>query len=130
MLTSNFQIRKGATVPFLVVQITQSGLVPLFDGHGADGCGPEGKNPDAVDLTDVWSISFERVTCARFPQPASSQGEVEILDAAQGLIQYKWHPNDTLVADHYYGTFVVTFKDNRILRWPFQREALSIAVEE
>jgi hypothetical protein len=134
MLTTNFAIRVGATIPYLAVQITQSGIVPLFDG-GVDCCGPEGTNPDAVDLTEAKTITFEMVTCARFPQPASTQGTVEIIEddktgRTQGRVQYKWHPNDTLVAGQRYGTFVVTFNDNSVLRWPFQKEALSIAIED
>ena len=130
MFVSNFQIRKDANVPYLDVQITKDGSIPLRFVDQGQSC-PNATSIDLgniVDLTDVDNIVFSLKKCARTPVDASANGTVEILDAAKGIVRYKWALTDTAVTGLFYGTFVITFTDHSVYRWPRNLESLSIQI--
>jgi hypothetical protein len=130
MFVSNFQIRKDSNVPYLDVQITKDGSVPLRYVDQGQSC-PNATLIDLsniVDLTDVDSIEFKLKKCGRTPVDASTTGTVEILDAKTGMVRYKWAITDTAVVGLFYGTFVITFTDHSVYRWPKNLESLSIQI--
>lgn len=129
MSIANFQIRQGATVPFLDVAITKDGKLSLFPLAPKFSCAAESSDSNAVDLSDVQSVTFQMGKCSRNgPQWQTMYGRVEILNHKAGLVRYYWHPNDTVQQGCYYGTFIITFRNGYVYKFPLQVEALSIEV--
>lgn len=140
-MIANFYIGQNSTIPFLQVSLTKNGVVPLAQQAPSYECTSEEAktDPNLVDLTDAESVKFEMYKCGRTPLLVATQGEAEIVQGTVtegsitkvtnlGVVQYKWHPDDTSVPGLYYGRFIVTFKDGRNFVWPYQLESLSIEV--
>jgi len=131
MFVSNFQIRKDANVPYLDVQITKDGSIPLTNSNPSGFACPSATAIDlsnVVDLTNIDVIQFKLKKCDRVPVDASTNGAVEILDVAQGMVRYKWAVTDTAITGLFYGTFVLTFKDGNVFKWPRNLESLAIQI--
>ena len=126
-MISNFQIAQGASLPWLETYITKNGLVPMGMQAPDYGCADNKVDPNWLDLNaEVQSVAFELWKCGRVPQQVGLSGQAEKVD--RYLVRYKFHPFDTAQKGCYYGRFVITMKDNTILKWPYQLEALSIEV--
>jgi hypothetical protein len=119
-------IPRGATQPSLRVTITPDGRVPTQMPAQTFGC--QKTASQGIDLTDA-SVKFEMYnSCQRSQPQLATLGQVVIVDAPTGVVEYHWHPSDTSIQGCYYGRFVVTFADNTIAKWPYQLEALMIEV--
>ncbi len=127
-MISNFQIKQGASVPYLEVQVTKDGMVSMYTQAPVFGCTKDGDNPNAVDLTNVVAVKMRMYKCGRTPVEVGLSGQAVIADAAKGIVQYRWHPLDTSVPGHYYCVFEFTFSDNSLFKWPYQNESLTIEV--
>jgi len=131
MFVSNFQIRVGSTVPYLEVQITKDGTIPrnvsIDQGYSCEDSNNVNQ-ANVLDLTDAYKVEFELKKCGREPIEASVNGEVEIVDEENGIVRYKWASTDTAEKGLFYGTFVITFDDNGVYRWPMNLESLAIEI--
>lgn len=150
-MIENFRIVSGSTVPFLDVQITKDGIVPLAaQAPSFDSCegGKQTLDPNVLNLCDpdnpVASVAFQMFKCGRTPTLIASQGVASVLQEKvvegagtdsevtnfinYGMVRYEWHPDDTSVKGLYYGRFVLTFDDGRNFIWPYQLESLTIGV--
>lgn len=129
-MVSNFQLAQLASLPWLEVQITRDGRVGLYLQAPSDACVEEGTDPNILDLEAInaQSVTFLFWKCGRVPQQVSLQGTAEFGNKKLGEVRYKWHPNDVGIQGIYYGQFEITMDDNSKLRWPFQKEALTIEV--
>lgn len=133
-MIGNFVVRAGSTVPWLEVGITKDGVIPLNDNSkpvSNDPNCPNDLNP-FVDLTGA-TIQFQMVKCGRVPTAVSLTGTAESFklgdqDKFASQARFKWGVNDTMTPGLYYGTFVITFEDNSVLKWPLQSEALCIEI--
>lgn len=122
-----FLIRVGATAPFLQVKITQEGLVDLSFNPPAVGCQSQSYGTP-VDLTNA-TVRARMFRCGRPPAPeVALLGTTEVVDAVNGIVQYKWASGDTLTAGSYYMSFEVVFLDNSKLIWPYMLEMFPIEV--
>ena len=94
MATPSWYIREGDTRPPLRAQI-KIGSVPL----------------DLTDATVVWKMR-------KVPGSVTIEGDVTILDAEKGQIEYVPEAGVTDEAGTYRGVFVVTFTDNTVATVP------------
>lgn len=123
---SQFQIPRGATVPYLDIQITEDGRIVQPGVNDLYGCADQkGKG---VPLPFGTVIKPHMYKCGRTPTEVALQGTVEILDADNGIVRYKWHPNDLQCACYHYFQFWITFPDGSLLKFPFLLETLVIEV--
>lgn len=132
-MIGNFLIRRGSTLPWLDVQITQDGFTDLnLSANAPKGCAtaPCGDKDNLVDLTGA-QVSFELYTCGRTPMLVSTLGTTEIVDETCGTVRFKWAGGD-LPAPYclFYGVFVVKMIDGTVLRWPYAKEQLAIEVRD
>lgn len=65
-------------------------------------------NGGALDLTSA-TVMF-RMRHQMQPTIVVAAGAV-VLDAANGIVEYRWAPTDSAIAGYYNGEFVVTFAD-------------------
>lgn len=124
-MITNFSIQKDSTVPFLRVSITKDGKVPLYQVKKA--CEKETIDPNAVDLTGA-TLSVEIIKCGRPSVKITPLGVAEVVDAKNGIVEYKWNAADTSLAGIYYVTFIVNWGNGVVYRWPTMRESLSVEV--
>jgi len=134
-MIGNFAIVQNASIPWLEVNLTKNGILPMQFQAPSFGCSDKTLDPNWVDLTDAENVIFEMYKCGRTPLKIGLSGQAEIVDLGgdlgkkTGLVRYKWHPNDTSVQGCYYGRFVVTFKDGTIFKWPYALESMTIEVK-
>lgn len=124
-MITNFTIQKSSTVPFLRVSVTKDGKVPLYQLKKV--CEKETIDENAVDLTGA-TVTVELFKCGRPIVKITPLGTVEVVDAKNGIIEYKWNEADTSLAGIYYVTFVINWGSGVVYRWPTMRESLSVEV--
>ncbi|MGZ3772973.1 MAG: BppU family phage baseplate upper protein [Pseudobdellovibrionaceae bacterium] len=120
-MISNFQIKAKSTLPHLEVQITKDGRIEMSEPSQC--CNGDVALSNVVDLTGT-TVKFQMRKCGRTPQDVKLTGAAEIVDAVNGVVQYKWDVNDTYFEGLYTGQFEITFQDNTILVWPYQQDLI------
>lgn len=107
-LIEMFDIVKDATRPFLQATVT--------DGSGT-----------AVDLTGATAVFDMRDEAGTLKVTAAS---VDIFDATNGKLRYKWAAADTDTVGKFEAEFTVTFDDASILKFPTGPEPITVSVRE
>lgn len=130
-MLSLFQIRQGATAPFLEVVLTQRGEVSMSSSPPAIGCGSANQGTfDPINLTEATEVKARMWKCGRIKAEKALLGVTEVVDATNGVVRYKWALSDTDTAGGYYFAFEVTFSDGSKLIWPYVAELFPIEITE
>ena len=136
-MISNFQLQQCSSLPWLELQITTDGRLSLYQQASSQGCAQNTTDPNALDLSDLWSVHFLMFKAGRTRMPVGLSGSACVvvdpergITAKDGIVRYRWSQVDTSVPGLYYGQFVLTFKDQTVLKWPYQIESLAIEVME
>jgi hypothetical protein len=94
----------------------------------AQACASGSVDPNAVDLSNVWNMSFTLYKPGRFPTQVRTYGTIVVTDKTNGVVQYQWSPLDNQCYGLFYGQFTFNFRDGTILKFPQQMESLAIEV--
>jgi hypothetical protein len=121
-----FQIRKGATAPWLEVVLTQSGR-PIPWEQPSFPCPPNVKEAP-IDLTGM-TVKAKMYGCGRTQPEHVVFGITSVKDAVNGVIIHKWDPEDTADVGYFMMSFEVSDSNTgAILMWPYLREQFMIEV--
>lgn len=91
-----FDVKQGSTRPYLRMTLEENGV--------------------AVNLTGITSVVFRmRITGATAYKVNAA---AVVVDALNGVVEYRWMAANTDTAGTYNGEFVVTFADASVGIWP------------
>ena len=128
-MIGEFQIRQGYTAPWLEIVITKSGY-PIRPSDTMNPCvkAATQNSEEPIDLTDK-IVTPKMWKCGRTPLEKALAGSLEITDAVNGVVVYKWAPSDTdTVGFFMFGVEVYDPDTGSRLLWPYLKEQLTIEV--